>query len=395
MQCPGLVHAQRLYVFDSQGPVALLGETISADEFTWDLTGVVSEQGQGFPSDAAPSGAPLPEHPEQFRYLRVSASGHRWTVAMRDVKGFGVRDGAQVDLHLAYEWGGFSPEQRALSIRVDGQLAFFYGLGGEVASLPIPSELRVAQGAALCRTDGECGSWSSFQLEVAEASATAEQVLAPGESKQVGPYEVTHDGDDQQVPGVGDRGCADWFVSRSELLVVRREALSSATGSCSVGGSSSLDGVHIDFPADVPCRFTRAQAAAGIAIPYALVIDADVPRVTRETSGIANCYPVTDDLFTFEELSGNQQRYAIEDVGLCAPMNPQPMTLSAGRHEHTFDWDGVNWSGPSDTGVPKGPPFPAGVYTLRVRAAGTTTSSGGGAMRPFEVIRTLEITLVP
>ena len=54
-----------------------------------------------------------------------------------------------------------------------------------------------------------------------------------------------------------------------------------------------------------------------------------------------------------------------------------------------FPWDGRNWYGPSDTGNPKGPAFPAGSYVLELSAQGTHAGAG------FEVQDSLPLTLVP
>jgi hypothetical protein len=155
--------------------------------------------------------------------------------------------------------------------------------------------------------------------------------------------------------------------------------------------------VRIEFPADVACRFSLAQAAAGVDIPYTLVVDADVTGVTRTDTAVSACLPDrrSPDLFFFEEVSGNQQGYALRDLGFCPPRTDAPFTLRAGRYQHTFHWDGVNWSGPSDTSQPKGPPFPAGVYTLRLSAGGEHVPAGGEMRRAYEVAGTLALTLTP
>jgi hypothetical protein len=157
--------------------------------------------------------------------------------------------------------------------------------------------------------------------------------------------------------------------------------------------------VRFEFPSDVQCRFSLAQAAAGIAIPYTLVVDSAVPGIEREHTGVSRCLlrdELPADLYTLEDLSGNQQRYALLDVGLCKNPVPDvpPITLAAGRYPHSFAWDGVNYGGESDTGRPKGPPFPAGVYTLRLHAAGTRTGPSDGP-HPFDVEATLQVTLTP
>ena len=55
--------------------------------------------------------------------------------------------------------------------------------------------------------------------------------------------------------------------------------------------------------------------------------------------------------------------------------DPQTKTLNTGVTTSSYDWAGLNWSGPSDTGNPPGEPFPAGQYTFEVRAIGESEGS--------------------
>jgi hypothetical protein len=70
-------------------------------------------------------------------------------------------------------------------------------------------------------------------------------------------------------------------------------------------------------------------------------------------------------------------------------MSPAPTTLPAGLTRATFRWDGRSWEGPSDTGNPEGPAFPAGSYNLRISAVGTVNGTG------FTVAATSTIFLAP
>ena len=162
--------------------------------------------------------------------------------------------------------------------------------------------------------------------------------------------------------------------------------------SCTATSESDLPGARMEIDTSV-CVFTLAQARAGISIGYEVVIDESIPDVTPRAQDAGNCdQPDGSGLIPFELLAGGGQRYCICDVGLCRAM-PTATTLVAGRFHHTFMWDGTNWTGPSDTGNPPGPPFPAGSYTLSVSAVGTWIVGGGTT--PFRVLGTMGITLVP
>jgi hypothetical protein len=59
-------------------------------------------------------------------------------------------------------------------------------------------------------------------------------------------------------------------------------------------------------------------------------------------------------------ISGQDQLYCLMDYGLGAPPEEVVKTLKKGTYVHSFEWDGRNWTGPSDFNNPKGKAFPAG-----------------------------------
>ena len=75
------------------------------------------------------------------------------------------------------------------------------------------------------------------------------------------------------------------------------------------------------------------------------------------------------------------------------PPADTPISLVAGMYPGSFMWTGENWSGPSDTNNPKGPPFPPGDYELRIVARGQWLPFG--EPQPIEVLGTFPITLTP
>jgi hypothetical protein len=159
---------------------------------------------------------------------------------------------------------------------------------------------------------------------------------------------------------------------------------------CNVTSTSSLPGVSIAFHQPVACEFTLAQAQAGIAIAYDVIVASDVAGVVPKPQDMGDCgQPGSSGLIPFERLQGGGQSYCLCDTGLCRAMPLPPRTLLAGRYTNTFSWDGKNWSGPSDTLNPQGAPFPPGDYTLNVSATGTRGTQS------FTVSATLAIRLTP
>jgi hypothetical protein len=161
---------------------------------------------------------------------------------------------------------------------------------------------------------------------------------------------------------------------------------------CVVDGGSELSGVSIAI-SDDDCVFTLAEAQAGLSIPYVVTVAEPVAAVSPSAQDDGGCDdPGPSGLIVFERLSGGEQSYCLCDVGLCF-VEDHTTDLVPGTWEHSFEWDGVNWFGPSDFGNPKGEPFPPGTYTLKVSAKGTFLL-GGDAVVPYEVWSTLQITLV-
>ncbi len=162
---------------------------------------------------------------------------------------------------------------------------------------------------------------------------------------------------------------------------------------CEGAGESTLPGVEIRF-APQKCTFTLAEAMAGVAIAYTVEV-ADVVEDVSPASGDASACdePGASGLIVFEELGAGDQHYCVCDVGLCPEPTPTIVSLQAGSYPDTFTWSGTNWSGPSDTANPLGPPFPPGEYVLRVNTQGTW--GPGGQSQDFSVTGTFPITLIP
>jgi hypothetical protein len=169
---------------------------------------------------------------------------------------------------------------------------------------------------------------------------------------------------------------------------------SGAGAPCQTGGASTLPGVSFEFTTS-DCTYTVAEAAAGINIEHAIVAAADVSGVYPTRQG--GCDEVgPHGLLPFAKLAGGAQSYCLCDEGLCGGAPPDPYTVPQGTHPLTFEWDGVNWTGPSDFGNPKGEPFPPGDYTLTVSAIGQYAEDPlSGVLKDFSVSGTFLLHLVP
>jgi hypothetical protein len=158
---------------------------------------------------------------------------------------------------------------------------------------------------------------------------------------------------------------------------------------CAPTSASTLPGAHIDFT-NTQCSFSLSDPVAHVDFTYNVVVDQDVAGVVPQPQDAGGCgAPGPSGLIVFESVGGGGQNYCLCDTGLCAPPGGMPVTLKQGTYPATFSWDKRNWSGPSDTGNPEGPPFPVGDYTVSVSAVGSYTGAA------FNVSASLPIQLVP
>lgn len=164
------------------------------------------------------------------------------------------------------------------------------------------------------------------------------------------------------------------------------------TETCPSMVTSSLPGVTLSFP-DATCRFSLAQARAGVQLTYEVAVEQSIGDISPRSQDTGGCgAPGDSGLIVFEQIAGGGQRYCLCDTGMCEPKQPVT-TLRAGHYTGSAAWDGRNWSGPSDTSNPKGSPFPAGDYEFSVSAVGTWRVQGSD--QPFEVSGTMHVTLTP
>lgn len=128
--------------------------------------------------------------------------------------------------------------------------------------------------------------------------------------------------------------------------------------------------VRFAFP-EQPCRFTLAQAAAGIGFRYSVIVsDVDAQFVESAPPLNQTCAQEKPGLgiYVFERITdGGTTIYCLCDQGNC--MQPSvSMGATAGQTELSFSWGGRSWSGPSDTNNPKGPPVAPGDYVFSIES---------------------------
>jgi hypothetical protein len=157
---------------------------------------------------------------------------------------------------------------------------------------------------------------------------------------------------------------------------------------CTFEAVSTLPGVSFTLEGN-RCHYTLAEVQAGVEFTYAVIVEDTVKNVNSIPLDAGFCDEMEPSgLRIFEKIHGNDQQYCLCDEGLCMGMG-EKVHMEAGTYEGTFRWEGVNWYGPSDTGNPKGAPFPPGSYTFVIRAEGKY-----GVGKTFAVNANLEFELI-
>ncbi|MCA9018589.1 MAG: hypothetical protein KDA74_00470 [Planctomycetaceae bacterium] len=151
--------------------------------------------------------------------------------------------------------------------------------------------------------------------------------------------------------------------------------------------------ISIEFPKQA-YRFSLGEVANGVTIDYTIRVKQDIDNVIpRPQDDGSASGPGPGGLFPFEKISGNGQSYSLRDIGLGPEIEKPARTIKKGIFAASFEWDGRNWTGPSDFDNPKGDPFPPGNYTLTVRIVGEVVTKEG--KQPYEVANSVEVNLVP
>lgn len=214
---------------------------------------------------------------------------------------------------------------------------------GSCFGAPLPGEV--------CGDGWECRPWMNDALPTCGA---APEMLCADCRGFDGPYET----DDCVCT------CADGFVRCG------------APETCEVGIAETGFGVRLVVELE-RCAFTAAELEGGVPLTYRVEVDSDTPVWSRPLDAGGCDQPDASGLRVLERVTGGDQNWCICDSGLCMAPEPQFSVLDPGVFPAEIVWDGRNWSGPSDTGNPPGPPFPPGEYRFAVRAAGQYEDPSG------------------
>jgi hypothetical protein len=198
---------------------------------------------------------------------------------------------------------------------------------------------------------------------------------------------------DVTQPDGGDAGAGADADAGGATDAAAEVAPPADAGSCNGSASSTLDGVALAFPT-ARCRYSQSEVAAGIQIPYEVLVSKAVSGVHPAPNDEGDCEkPGPSGVIVGFTISGVGQSYCLCDLGLCT-VTTFSTSPAAGRYPGTIDWDGTNWRGPSDVPSPKGPPFPPDTYEVAIFARGSRDDGAGGET-PFEIRATRTIAITP
>lgn len=387
--CAPVLQSRDLLVFDDNGPTALLPH--APPNTTHVLNGRVSEQGKGLPAHL--KGLPdfKPERVDEYRYLRIRGDTRSWTIALRGVKGFGIKDRSPVFAELEVEVGELEPTHIKLTLHAVDRLTFYYELGTSFASLEPPLDLSIARGRVACTQSDACGEWLSHTLRVHDNSYAGDAELWPFEEKEVGPFRVAHAGSIEQSPSE-NADCDKASLNRTQVVAYLSEPVFNPHG-CPrhMVSTAPLPGANFGFRDGMPCRFNLKQAALGIAVAYELKVTEPIAILTRQPVAHGMCTLTGDlppDIVASEQVSGNGQTFQPPASNDCDPQRLEPVILEPGRYTHIFRWDTVNWKGRGAE------PFAPGTYRLGIATFGQYALTPDAPLKGYGYGADMEIELV-
>ena len=150
---------------------------------------------------------------------------------------------------------------------------------------------------------------------------------------------------------------------------------------CVPRSHTNLSGAHIQFPVGTRCSYTLAELREGIVIPYHVVVT-EPHRVVSHPQDAGRCQAAQESgLAPFAVISdGLDDLWCVCDEGMCGYHDPE-VDMKLGTYSRAVEWGGRNWTGPSDTDLPKGEPFEPGTYKVTVSAVGTLPAENGRSFR--------------
>jgi hypothetical protein len=158
-----------------------------------------------------------PELAAQTKSLLVRDVGQLWDVEYL-IPGVNLPDlsGSNVDVSYHYQFGGFGPTQRRLSVVSDRGASIHQADGGDLGDL-VGLPVMLTQGAAICSSIAMCGDWQRYDMNASVGDFST--VVTHGGTARVGEFLVVHGGYAEQTSP--NSSCPDYFVADVHVAVVK------------------------------------------------------------------------------------------------------------------------------------------------------------------------------
>lgn len=126
--------------------------------------------------------------------------------------------GQKVSLSYAYQFGGFGPTRRELSLvtKMSPSHGVWTAEGGDLPVGNMP--LSLARGKSLCTTSEQCGSYDRYDIRATEPLSMKMLTVSHGQTATLGPWVIVHGGYEEQTST--NSMCADWFVADVRVAIL-------------------------------------------------------------------------------------------------------------------------------------------------------------------------------
>ena len=161
-----------------------------------------------------------PELSAQAKTWTISGGGRAWDVEVV-VEGQQIPSlvGQKVSLSYDYQFGGFGPTRRELSVATLMSLSHgvWIAEGGDLPELgKLP--LLLSQGNIACSASEQCGGYARYDINATDPLSMKTVPISHGQTGRFGPWVIVHGGYEEQTSAA--TSCLDWFVADVHVAIL-------------------------------------------------------------------------------------------------------------------------------------------------------------------------------
>ena len=127
--------------------------------------------------------------------------------------------GERVSVSYSYEFGGFGPTRRELSVvtKLSPSRGVWIAEGGDLGQLgKLP--LLLSQGQIACSATEQCGSYNRYDIAATDPLSMKTIAVPHGQTSSFGEWVIVHGGYAEQTSA--GTSCADWFVADVHVAIL-------------------------------------------------------------------------------------------------------------------------------------------------------------------------------